>query len=95
MENNQTIRIKNEESILKKGHRDYLIFPNEYLVPARVEEHDDAFDLELDTNRLSPYKDIMSGDDLAKYRLLIACSKLRRLRIDYSFAITPDRKSVV
>ena len=90
MENNQAIRIKNEESILRKGQRDYLIFPNEYLVPARIEEYDDAFDLELDTNRLSPYTDIMNCDDLAKYRLLIACSKLRRLRIDYSFTITPE-----
>jgi uncharacterized membrane protein YukC len=85
----EVLHIKNEQSVFGRGTRDYLIFPNELLVPATVSEYEDAFDLELDARHLYDFDEIRSGEETDKYRLLIACGKLERLRIDYAFSISP------
>jgi type VII secretion protein EssB len=84
------LRIRKEDSIFPKGKRDYLVFPNENLVPGTITEDEDFFEIALDTQGLKPAQTLIKGEGPDRYRFLIACANLECLRDPYSFSLDPE-----
>ncbi|MDR3364711.1 MAG: hypothetical protein LBS91_07195 [Clostridiales Family XIII bacterium] len=89
MDKTEILHINKEDSVFAKGQRGYLVFPNESLVPGEVTEAEDSFELALDTEGLFPFSDILAGEGVERYRLLIGCARLEKLRKEYSFPMDP------
>lgn len=84
------LTLQNNDTVLPKGKRDILTFSSPYLVPCKVIESSDSFDMEFDLAGLKSFEEIKTLHLSDKYRFLCNCAKLERLGKTFSVDMSPE-----